>query len=205
MNRALKIVGAFFLSIFFAAGLTFLVAPLLMLAVTVETTLDVVEIQSPQNLEINFLDTIRHDEFSVNYGFEFDSNEELIFRKLILTDVNNKKEFIPLINKWDDIILEDWNNDLINKGILIKEKNSFQVREQFDRKYKRETVFFETTSIKEYYFDAQFDFDKGSVFVKYYLKDTEVHSFYRYLFIIFFSVFVFTFFLFSLLIIRKHI
>ena len=94
---------ASFLGFFFSL---FFLAPLMLLATTTKTELSILEINNPDNLNIEFFDSFREgDESSVFYEFHFNTNEELFLKKVILTKETNKekKEFIVLRNQYNNL------------------------------------------------------------------------------------------------------
>jgi hypothetical protein len=196
---------ASFLSFFFSL---FFLAPLMLLATTTKTELSILEINNPDNLNIEFFDSFRGgDDSSVFYEFQFNISEELFLKKVILTkETNNeKKEFVVLRNQYNNLVLIsslEWSNSL--EGVFVNGENKIITGSSFNNTYKKETNLFSSVLTDEYNFDVTYEFEEGIVNVKYHFVDQEIHSMWFWFLLLFISVSLsLTVLLF--LIIHKHI
>lgn len=180
---------ASFLSFFFSL---FFLAPLILLATTTKTELSILEINNPDNLNIEFFDSFRGgDDSSVFYEFHFNTSEELFLKKVILTKETNKekKEFIVLRNQYNNLVLisspEGFN---LIEGAFVNGENEVTTGSSFHNTYKKETNLFVSVLTDEYNFDATYEFEEGSVNVKYHFFDQEIHSMWFWFLLLFISV-----------------
>ncbi|MFH1696677.1 MAG: hypothetical protein ABH854_02095 [Candidatus Diapherotrites archaeon] len=156
---------------------------LMVLGTPASTHLKILEIENPNNLNIEFFDSLRSDDDFVFYEFRLNAAEPLILKKLIVSEErkDNKKEFGAYLSKWGKVIIAPPENSTRQAGaaagVSVEGEHSFLTSETFLHDYEMRELFFITELTDEYVLNAGYEFEEGTIKVKYLFSDREIHAF----------------------------
>ncbi|MFH1586667.1 MAG: hypothetical protein ABID38_02325 [Candidatus Diapherotrites archaeon] len=152
----------------------------MILATPTSTQMKVIDVDNPKNLQVEFSDSLRSDDDFVFYEFRLNAQEPVTLKKLTLSEEGEQetKELDASLGKYGSAIISPADNKpKQNQGALISGPQMITARETFRHEYDLEETFLIAELTDEYMLNADYEFEEGTVNVKYLFTDKEIHAF----------------------------